>query len=79
MRFTWKGVSTDRFNMTKRTSVNSPNLHNLSNGFLNNSMVKFANEDDDVVYFKMTKYEDKMRSHDERLTQEQQKIIDSCK
>lgn len=28
---------------------------------------------------KISKYEDKMRSHDERLTYEQQKIIDSCK
>jgi len=28
---------------------------------------------------KMTRYEDKMRSHDERLASEQQRIIDSCK
>lgn len=80
MRNTWKGVNTDRFNMTKRTSVNSPNpQHNISNGFLNSSQVKFSAEDDDVVYFKLTRYEDKMRSHDERLASEQQRIIDNCR
>ena len=32
-----------------------------------------------MVYFKLAKYDDKMRSHDERLASEQQRIIDLCR
>ncbi len=79
MRSTWKGFKSDRFNITKRMSVNSPDPHQ-TNAFNVSSAYKFAQDDeDDVVYMRMSKYEDKMRSHDERLAYEQQKIIDSCK
>jgi hypothetical protein len=79
MRFTWKGIRSDRFGVTKRTSIPTPGLNKagITNGF-SASAYKFSAEDDDVVYFKMTKYEDKMKAHEDRLASEHKKIIEKC-